>query len=389
MDYHKLFCNIPKPFAFLDLDQLNENIRTVKSICRNKAVRIASKSLRCVPVIQYLLQTGSPFQGIMCYTASEALFLSKNGLDDLLVAYPVWDEAMIHSVACAVKEGKTIILMVDCDEHVERIASIAHREKVVLPVCLDMDLSVSFPMLHFGVYRSPLSTLDAFLQVAKTIHESRSVRLDGVMGYEAQVAGVGEQTPYQPLKNLLIRLLKKHSVRRCSRIRKEWIDALSQEGLTPRFINGGGTGSLSETAKEETVTEITVGSAFYSPTLFDHYRNLHYQPAAGFALEITRKPRSDVYTCTGGGYIASGAAGSDRLPRPFLPKGASLVKMEGAGEVQTPVRLKSKLHLGDPIFFRHAKAGELCEHFNELIVVSNGAIVDRFPTYRGEGACFL
>ena len=388
--YKKAFSDIPKPFAFLDLDLLQENIKNIRDRSSGKNVRIASKSIRSVPVLQRILESGAPFQGVMCYSPSEAVFLAEQGFDDLLVAYPAWEKEKLRSVANQVQAGKEITLMVDSPPHVDRLEEVGREQEVCLPVCLDIDLSVSLPGLHFGVHRSPLFTLDSFLETAKKIRDAKHLRLDGIMGYEAQVAGVGDRVPGQVLKNGGVRLLKKHSIRRAARIRKEWTTALRELGLSPRFINGGGTGSLAETAQEDVVTEVTVGSGFYSPILFDHYHSFRYQPAAGFALEVTRHPRPGIYTCSGGGYIASGAAGADRLPRPYLPAEARLTSLEGAGEVQTPLRLKEGgLSLGDPVFFRHAKAGELCEHFNELWIISAGEAIDRYPTYRGMGACFL
>ena len=96
-------------------------------------------------------------------------------------------------------------------------------------------------------------------------------------------------------------------------------------------------------------------------------------------------------TCLGGGYIASGAATTDRLPVPHLPAGLELDSQEGAGEVQTPVSGNAARHMrvGDRVYFRHAKAGELCEHFDSLLLLEGGRIVDEVPTYRGEGKLFL
>lgn len=389
--YKRWAASLSKPFAFLDLNLFHENIQSIREAAGGKRIRLASKSLRSVPVLRHILNSGDPFHGVMCYTGEEALFLAEKGLDDLLVAYPVWNADTIRAIAVAVKKGVSLTLMVDCKEHVDRIDAIAREEQTVLPLCLDIDLALSLPGLHFGVYRSPLSSLDAFLALAEHIRQSHSVQLNGVMGYEAQVAGVGDRTPGQPMRNGLIRLLKGRSIQRAARRRQEWIAALRSQGHSLRFVNGGGTGSLRETAREETVTEVTVGSGFYSPALFDHYRSFRYRPAAGFVLEVTRKPKPGLYTCAGGGYIASGTPGPERLPQPTLPKGARLTSLEGAGEVQTPIRWDGspELELGDPIFFRHAKAGELCEHFPELIVIADGKMVDRYPTYRGEGRCFL
>jgi D-serine deaminase-like pyridoxal phosphate-dependent protein len=155
-------------------------------------------------------------------------------------------------------------------------------------------------------------------------------------------------------------------------------------------VNGGGTGSLELTAEDPSVTETTAGSGFYAPALFDGYHHFRHLPAVAFALPVTRRPGPGLFTCQGGGYVASGAAGADRLPRPYLPEGMALLEQEGAGEVQTPFSYSGPeaIAIGDPVFFRHAKAGELCERFETLLLVENGRVVDRVPTYRGHGMCF-
>ncbi|HEY7848408.1 MAG TPA: amino acid deaminase/aldolase, partial [Ktedonobacterales bacterium] len=187
------------------------------------------------------------------------------------------------------------------------------------------------------------------------------------------------------------RALKRRSVSMVAERRAAVVEMIRALGGSLRFVNGGGTGSMSTTRAEDAVTELTIGSAFYGPALFDNYREFRYQPAAGFAVEIVRRPTAQRYTCLGGGYVASGAPGPDRLPKPYLPAGVRLDPLEGVGETQTPVRYAGKiaLGLGDPIFFRHSKAGELCERFTQLLLVSHGAVVGEAATYRGEGQCFL
>jgi D-serine deaminase-like pyridoxal phosphate-dependent protein len=79
------------------------------------------------------------------------------------------------------------------------------------------------------------------------------------------------------------------------------------------------------------------------------------------------------------------------LPLPALPEGLALTPLEGAGEVQTPLLVgsKAKLNVGDPVFFRHAKAGELAEHFNAYALVRGDTVEGDAPTYRGLGWAFL
>jgi D-serine deaminase-like pyridoxal phosphate-dependent protein len=159
----------------------------------------------------------------------------------------------------------------------------------------------------------------------------------------------------------------------------------------PLIVNGGGTGSVHLTAREPAVTEVTAGSGLFAPALFDHYRALDLTPAAFFALPIVRRPGPGVATALGGGYLASGAADAQRLPVPALPGGLRLDPLEGAGEVQTPLlgAAADRLRVGDRVYLRHAKAGELCERFETVLLLEGDRIVDEVPTYRGEGRAFL
>lgn len=381
------------PFAFVDLDMLQQNIQSILQRANGKKIRIASKSIRSVDVLRRILKANARFQGIMCFTVPEALYLAQQGFTDLLLGYPVVDESLLASVAMHQREGGcSITLMVDCESHVEQAEAAAAKYGVVLPLCVDIDLSIDVPGLHFGVWRSPIRSTAAALDLIQRIAQSRHVVLEGLMGYEAQVAGLGDRVPRQALKNAIVRFLKRRSIREAADRRAELIAAIERMGLPPlRFVNAGGTGSLHTSSEESVVTEVTAGSGFYSPGLFDHYRDFTLLPAAGYAIEIVRQPHSDLYTCLGGGYTASGAAGNDKRPRPYLPQGAALLAMEGAGEVQTPIRYNGpeKLELGDPIFMRHSKAGELCERFKHLYYISNNGIVGETTTYRGDGLCYL
>ncbi len=379
------------PLAYLDLDLLDANVRAILARAGDKRIRLATKSLRSVAVIRRILAADPRFQGLMCFTVTEAIWLAGQGFTDLLLGYPVANPADYADVARATADGAQITLMVDSLAHVARAEAAASAAGVRLPLCLDLDMSLDVPGLHFGTWRSPLHSAAEARPLIERILASPHLVLDGIMGYEAQIAGVGDSVPGKRLKNALVRQLKARSIREVARRRADLTALIASLGGSLRFVNGGGTGSMNSTRAESPVTEITVGSGFYSPTLFDAYRDFRYAPAAGFAVEIVRLPSPGRYTCLGGGYIASGAAGPDKLPKPVLPPGATLEPLEGAGEVQTPVRYDGpiSLDLGDPILFRHAKAGELCERFSHLLLISDGAVTGKVTTYRGDGQTLL
>jgi D-serine deaminase-like pyridoxal phosphate-dependent protein len=389
--YKAAFAGRAMPFAYVDLDLLERNIAAVLARAGDKRVRVASKSVRNVWVLRHILDAGPGIQGVMCFTAREAAYLAAQGFDDLLIGYPTWHADDLAAVAQATASGARITLMVDSLAHVERAESAAQRAGVRLPLCLDVDMSLALPGLHFGAWRSPLRTAADARPIVERIVGSQHVWLEGIMGYEGQIAGVGDNYPGKALKNALVRRLKRRSARELARRRAAVVEMARAAGAQLRFVNGGGTGSLATTRLEAAVTEITVGSAFYSPALFDNYRDFRYLPAAGFAVEIVRRPAPNIYTCLGGGYVASGVAGGDKLPQPYLPSGARLDPLEGAGEVQTPTHYTGpeRLAVGDPIFLRHSKAGELCERFTQLLLVRDGGVVGEAATYRGDGQCFL
>jgi D-serine deaminase-like pyridoxal phosphate-dependent protein len=218
------------------------------------------------------------------------------------------------------------------------------------------------------------------------------VKIDALMGYEGHIAGVSDAVPGQRLKNWFMRVVKNASVQELTYRRQAVVNALQDAGVKLEIVNGGGSGSLMSTLADESVTEVTVGSGFYAPGLFHHFAEVQYQPAAFFALQVVRKPAPSMIACQGGGYIASGPIEDSKAPIPVMPVGLQFLPLEGAGEVSTPLVLPQDsppLHLGDPIVFQHAKAGELCEHFDKLYLLKDGKIVDQVPTYRGEGRNFL
>ncbi|MES2139103.1 MAG: amino acid deaminase/aldolase [Bacteroidota bacterium] len=388
--YKEIFKDTPMPYAFVDMELFNKNTEDIIKRAGDKKIRIASKSIRSLDLIKKILSSNSIFQGVMCYHPLEAIYLSENGLDDLLIAYPIFNKQHISAICKEIKKGKTIIAMVDLLEQAEQLNRIAAQENCILPVCMDIDMSSDFGFLHFGVRRSKISSVEQAMELFHQIKKLKNLRLDGIMGYEAQIAGVGDLTD-SAIKNLVIPQLKKRSVKNICKLRSEIVNEIQSQGHQLKFVNGGGTGSMETTIAESCITEITVGSGFYSPALFDNYSNFQHLPAAAYAIEITRNPKPSVYTCYGGGYTASGSMEKNKIPKPYLPVGATLIETEGAGEVQTPIVYKGteKLKLGDPVFMRHAKAGELCERFNTLLLVADGKIIEEVKTYRGEGKCFL
>jgi D-serine deaminase-like pyridoxal phosphate-dependent protein len=377
------------PFALVDLDAYDANAADLLRRAGGRPVRLASKSVRCRALADRALARG--FRGILAFTLPEALWLADLGAEDVVVAYPTVDRGGLRELAMGpVRERVTV--MVDCEEHLDVIAAAAGPGAPPVRVAIDVDAGWRPARGHIrvGVRRSPLRTPAEAAALAQRIVQRPEVELDGLMSYEAHIAGVGDRPPGRRAYGLALRLMQRASARELARRRAAVVAAV--RAVAPlRFVNGGGTGSLERTSADAAVTELTAGSGLLAPALFDAYGSFTPAPAAFFALPVVRRPDAAVATALGGGYVASGAAGADRLPRPVLPRGLRLDGREGAGEVQTPLLGPgaAALRVGDRAWFRHAKAGELCERFDTLHLLAGDELVGSVPTYRGEGRCFL
>ena len=391
--YNAATAHLEPPLAIVDLAALRENAAAMTARAGGKPIRLASKSVRCRAILRLAL--GLPgFRGVMAYSLPEALWLAAGRISpDILVAYPTVDRSSLAELAADRHAAAAVTLMVDCPEHLDLIgqaAAAAGASPVPLRVCIDIDASFAAlgGRVRAGALRSPVRTPADAARLATDITKRPGVLLAGLMAYEGQIAGVGDSPQGRPLRAQAIRVMQRQSAIELTR-RRAAITAAVREVAPVEFVNGGGTGSVHQTAAEPAVTEIGAGSGLYHPALFDSYRAFSGRPAALFALPVVRKPTAKIATALGGGYPASGAAGRDRLPRPFLPRGLKLDAREGAGEVQTPLLGASALRVGDRVWFRHAKAGELCERFDVVHLVRGGELVGTVPTYRGEGKTFL
>ncbi|MFJ5987764.1 amino acid deaminase/aldolase [Lentzea sp. NPDC092896] len=377
--------DLDPPFAIVDLDAFDHNAADLARRAAGHPIRVASKSIRVRDLVSRALERPG-YAGVMCYSLAEALWLSEQNVsEDLLVAYPTADRASLQKLAANETARQRVTIMVDSVEHLDFVDA-AIGPHADIRVCLELDVSWRpLPGVHIGPRRSSIHTPLQAKALAGKITQRAGFKLVGVMAYEGQIAGLGDNPPGQPLRALGIRFIQSKSGPELIQRRTAVVSAVRQVADL-EFVNGGGTGSLELTGSDPSVTELAAGSGLFGPTLFDGYQGFKPEPAALFALSVVRKPTKRVATLFAGGYIASGTPTPDRQPSPYLPEGLKTLGLEGAGEVQTPVTGKAaeQLKIGDRVWMRHAKAGELFERFDEVHLVHGDRIERTVPTYRGE-----
>jgi D-serine deaminase-like pyridoxal phosphate-dependent protein len=392
--YERAFADVDPPFAFVDLEAMWRNSAQMLQRAGSKPIRVASKSVRCRALLRAILDRDARYQGLLTFTLPETLWLADEGFTNLLLAYPTTDRAALRKLAERTGQDPqgAPIVMVDSTAHLDLIERAAGEISDPIRVCLDLDASywLAGGKVKLGPKRSPVHTPEQARALAQEIARRPKVKLVALMSYEGHIAGLGDEVPGKRVKNAAIQRMQRASFSELRERRAAAVDAVS-EVAELELVNAGGTGDLQLVAQEPKITEATAGSGFYAPTLFDTYSTFKLEPAAIFALPVSRRPGKGTVTALGGGYLASGAAAKDRMPSPYLPEGLKLDALEGTGEVQTPLHgaAADQLKIGDNVYFRHTKAGELCERFDRLHLVEGSAIVETVPTYRGEGRTFL
>ncbi len=380
---------LPTPLVLVDLDAFDANADDLVRRAAGTPIRLASKSVRVPALIRRALERDG-FQGVLAYTLAEALWLEEQGItDDVLVAYPSVDRAALARLVGSPRAADRVTLMIDDVAHLEVIDSVRASHAVPVRVAIEVDAGLRVGGQHVGPKRSPLYDAAAVAALARTVVDRPGFRLVGVMTYEGQVAGLPDDVPTARARSLVVRRLKSMSVSQLHVRRREIADAL-RDIVDLELWNAGGSGSIESTVSDPVVTEVAAGSGLLVPALFDHYQSFAARPAAFYGLPVVRRPSPHLATVHGGGFVASGPSGSDRLPTPWAPAGLHLTGLEGAGEVQTPLtgHPAGRLSIGDLVWFRHAKSGELFEHTNSVRLLSGDRLVDEVSSYRGHGLSF-
>ncbi|MGW7080832.1 amino acid deaminase/aldolase [Streptomyces sp. NPDC054866] len=390
--YDRATAHLDAPVAIVDLEAFDANADDLVRRAGGKPIRLASKSVRCRALLERVLARDG-FAGIMSFTLAESLWLARSGFDDVLLAYPSADRAAFAELAADPKLASSVTVVIDDPAQLRLIDEARNGGREEVRVCLELDTAykVLGGRVRIGALRSPLHSPVQVAALARAVARRPGFRLVGVMAYEGHVAGVGDAVAGHPARSRAIRLMQAAARKELVARRAETIRAVRAVAPDLEFVNGGGTGSVQHTAAERAVTEIAAGSGLYVPRLFDNYTSFSGRPAALFAQPVVRRPGAGTVTVLGGGYPASGAAGPDRSPVPYLPEGLRYDPQEGAGEVQTPLlgAPADDLSIGDKVWFRHAKAGEMCERFDALHLVEGDRVTATVPTYRGEGHTFL
>src|ERR1700749_1286090 len=207
--------HLDPPFAVVDLAAFDATAHDLVRRANGVPIRVVSKSLRCRALIDRVLARPG-YRGVMSYSLAEALWLHASGTtEDLLVAYPTADRAALRALAADDAARQHVTVTIDSAAHLDFIDATLGAGHPAVRVCLDLDMSWRplpyGPVVPGGTWRSPLGTPAEAALFAETVVRRPGFSLVGVLGYEGQIAGLGDSPPGRPVRARIVRAMQARS----------------------------------------------------------------------------------------------------------------------------------------------------------------------------------
>lgn len=164
------------PLAFVDLDKFDRNIAFVASTQRNtgKTIRVHSRSVRCLDLLKRIFDlVDDVYKDVMTISMEETAYLTENGLDDFIVAYPTVQSSDMELLAEMTRKGVQVSLMADSMEQLAAMSAAGQKAGVKIKACLEIDMtyrSLNARGIHLGLRRSPVRSVEEALAVSDDMH---------------------------------------------------------------------------------------------------------------------------------------------------------------------------------------------------------------------------
>jgi D-serine deaminase-like pyridoxal phosphate-dependent protein len=171
------------PCLVLDLDRLDTNIRRMAELAAAAAVRLRphAKTHKLVEVARRQLAAGC--DGLTVAKLGEAELLAEHGVDDLLVAYPVWGERKWERL-CRLAEAAEVRVAADSFEVFAGISAAAASRGLSIPVRIEVDT---------GFARCGVQSTAEALALAQRLSSLDGARLVGLISFAGQTYAAGRE----------------------------------------------------------------------------------------------------------------------------------------------------------------------------------------------------
>ncbi|MBP2280706.1 3-hydroxy-D-aspartate aldolase [Psychrobacter sp. PL15] len=232
--------DIQTPCLILDLDALERNIKKMGDYAKahNMRHRSHGKMHKSVDV-QKLQERLGGAAGVCCQKVSEAEVFVRGGIKDVLISNQVREPAKLDRLAKLPKMGSTITVCVDDLDNVAELSEAATRNGTELNCFIEIDC---------GAGRCGVTTTQAVVDIAKAIDAADNIHFKGIQAYQGAMQHMDSYSDRQAKTKISVAQVK------------DAVDALTEIGLKPEFVSGGGTGSYYFESNSGVYNELQCGS---------------------------------------------------------------------------------------------------------------------------------
>ncbi len=231
---------IQTPCLILDLDALERNIRKMGDYARAHGMRHRSHGKMHKSVdVQKLQESLGGAVGVCCQKVSEAEVFVRGGIEDVLVSNQVRDPAKIDRLARLPKFGSKITVCVDDVANVAELSAAAGRHGTTLHCFVEIDC---------GAGRCGVTTTPAVVEIARATAAAPGLNFAGIQAYQGAMQHLDSYAERKAKLDAAIAQVR------------DAVDALTEAGLKPEFVSGGGTGSYYFESNSGLYNELQCGS---------------------------------------------------------------------------------------------------------------------------------
>jgi D-serine deaminase-like pyridoxal phosphate-dependent protein len=228
------------PAVIVDLDILEANLRSLASYCRKQGIglRPHTKTHKSPAIAK--MQIASGCRGITVAKIGEAEVMASTGLDDILIAYPLWGTAKLERLTKLAQERRMLVSL-DSLPVAQGISEAARRAGCDVNVLIEFDV---------GMRRCGIQSVEQWLSLAQAVDGLPGLRFSGLMFYPGHI---WDRPPDQG-----------PALEKLSQTIEEIQSGVKKIGLSCEIVSGGSTPSAYNSHQVRGLTEIRAGTyVFY------------------------------------------------------------------------------------------------------------------------------
>jgi D-serine deaminase-like pyridoxal phosphate-dependent protein len=344
------------PALTIDLDILERNLDRMAAYCREHSIglRPHTKTHKAPEVGRMQVERGAV--GLTVAKVGEAEVMAAAGLDDILIAFPIWGEEKLRRIANMAREH-TILLSLDNEATAEGLSRAASDAGATVGVLVEFDVG----MRRCGVEPGPTA-----LELARKIAKMPGLKFRGLMLYPGNIWGMEVD--------------RKQKAKQVADLVDQTLEPFRKVGMEVEIVSGGSTPSALLSHEIPGVTEIRPGTYVYNDL------NTYFQGVCRLEDCAARVVATVVSTAVPGRAMID--AGSKTLSADALGSGpakghgyvveapdAALIKLNEEHGHLDITNSTHKFHVGEVVTVIPNHVCTCVNMHDEVFLVRNGQVV--------------